>query len=255
MRAKTKTTPPVRKEVLDYLEGKLTDDERYAVEQRWLRDPDTRAAIEGLEQSGLSGKELKNDLSEIRQAWQKRDGRPIPIKASSWSWVLAAGFLLLMFWSAWGYYKDQRPAQVYADYFAASTAQEDYLVVRGGAARDVPGLNTALAAYGRKDYRKSYNQFQNLREDYPFNSMILRYTALAAMQVGEFYAAEQVLQQNLSITATVEERAAAKWYLALVYLRLEEKAAAKALLAELAVAGQAPYAAQARKLLEEKELG
>jgi hypothetical protein len=35
---------------------------------------------------------------------------------------------------------------------------------------------------------------------------------------------------------------------------LEEKAAAKLLLAELAAARQGPYAEQARKLLEEKEL-
>ena len=233
--------------LLLYLEGKLASDERYEVEQTLLRDPLAQTALDGLRESGLSGVELQNDLNDIRQGWHHRP------ETSNNRWLAAAAVALLVFtaWAAWGYYHDQQAASLYAEYFAISAENEDYLAVRGEDETTVPGLSPALAAYQQQDYQQSLALFQSLREDYPFDGFILRYTALAAMQVGDYYAAEQALEQCLAIDVPSSDRMAAQWYLALVYLRLDRQKEGQSLLQELAAAGNGMYATQAQQLLQE----
>jgi hypothetical protein len=233
--------------LLLYLEGKLASDERYEVEQTLLRDPATQAALDGLRESGLSGAALQDDLNDIRQRWQRRS------KTTSKRWAAAAALALLVFtsWAAWGYYQNQQPASLYATYFAISAEKEDYLAVRGEDEATVPGLSSALAAYQQQDYQQSLAMFQSLREDHPFDGFILRYTAMAAMQVGDYYTAEQALEQCLAIDTPAADRIAAQWYLALVYLRLDRQAEGQSLLQDLAASGNGMYATQAQKLLEE----
>ena len=233
--------------LLLYLEGKLASDQRYEVEQTLLRDPLAQAALDGLGESGLSGVELQNDLNDIRQSWQRRP------KTTNMRWLAAAAVALLVFtsWAAWGYYHDQQPASLYAEYFAISAENEDYLAVRGENETTVPGLSAALAAYQQQDYPQSLALFQSLREDQPFDGFILRYTALAAMQLGDYYTAEQALEQCLVIDVPSSDRMAAQWYLALVYLRLDRQKEGQSLLQELAAAGNGMYATQAKQLLLE----
>ena len=190
---------------------------------------------------------LQNDLNDIRQSWQRRP------KTTNRRWLAAAAVALLVFtsWAAWGYYHDQQPASLYAEYFAISAENEDYLAVRGDNETTVPGLSAALAAYQQQDYQQSLALFQSLREDQPFDGFILRYTALAAMQLGDYYTAEQALEQCLVIDVPSSDRMAAQWYLALVYLRLDRQKEGQSLLQELAAAGNGMYATQAKQLLLE----
>jgi hypothetical protein len=233
--------------LLLYLEGKLAGDERYEVEQTLLRDPLAQVALDGLRESGLSSADLQNDLNDIRQGWQRRP------KTTNSRWVAAAAIALLVFtaWAAWGYYQDQQPASLYATYFTRSIENEDYLALRGEEETSVPGLSVALEAYQEQDYQQSLALFQSLREDHPFDGFILRYTAMAAMQVGDYYAAEQALEQCLAIDVPTSDRMAAKWYLALVYLRLDRQEEGQSLLQELAAAGNGMYGSQAQQLLWE----
>lgn len=244
MNDKTKNRP---NRLLLYLEGKLASDERYEVEQTLLRDPLAQTALDGLRESGLSGVELQNDLNDIRQGWHPRP------KTTNIRWTAAAAVALLVFtaWAAWAYYHDQQPASLYAEYFAISAENEDYLAVRGEEEITVPGLSVALEAYQQQDYQQSLALFQSLREDHPFDGFILRYTAMAAMQVGDYYAAEQALEQCLAVDVPAMDRMAAQWYLALVYLRLDRQGEGQNLLQELAAAGNGMYASQAQQLLRE----
>ena len=233
--------------LLLYLEGKLASDERYEVEQTLLRDPLAQTALDGLRESGLSSTDLQNDLNDIRQGWHRRP------KTTNSRWLAAAAIALLVFtsWAAWGYYHDQQPASLYAEYFAISAENEDYLAVRGENETTVPGLSAALAAYQQQDYQQSLALFQSLREDHPFDGFILRYTAMPAMQVGDYYAAEQALEQCLAIDVPTSDRMAAQWYLALVYLRLDRQDEGQSILQEVAAAGNGMYATQAKQLLQE----
>ena len=233
--------------LLLYLEGKLTSDDRYEVEQSLLRDTAAQAALDGIRESGLSNVEIQNDLNDIRQGWQNRP------KATNRRWTAAAAIALLVFtaWSAWGYFHDQQPASLYAEYFAISETNEDYLAVRGTDESTVLGLSSALDAYQQQDYQQSLALFQSLREDHPFDGFILRYTAMSAMQVGDYYTAEQVLEQCLTIDVSATDRIAAQWYLALVYLQLDRQADGQGLLQELAESGNGRYASQAQQLLQE----
>jgi tetratricopeptide (TPR) repeat protein len=108
-----------------------------------------------------------------------------------------------------------------------------------------------MEAYQQQDYQQSLALFQSLREDHPFDGFILRYTALSAMQLGDYYIAEQALEQCLTIDLPASDRIAAQWYLALVYLRLDRQAEGQNLLQDLVASGNGMYATQARKLLEE----
>lgn len=231
--------------LLRYLEGKLGSDDRYEVEQTLLRDPAAQAALDGIRESGLSNVEIQSDLNDIRQGWQNRP------ETTNRRWTAVAAIALLVFtaWSAWGYFHDQQPASLYAEYFAISAANEDYLAVRGGNESAVLGLSPALDAYQQQDYQQSLALFQSLREDHPFDGFILRYTAMSAMQVGDYYAAEQALEQCLAIDISETDRIAAQWYLALVYLQLDRQADGQGLLQELAASGNGRYATQAKKLL------
>lgn len=233
--------------LLLYLEGKLAGDQRYEVEQTLLRDPLAQMALDGLRESSLSSADLQDDLNDIRQGWHRSP------KTTNIRWLAAAAIALLVFtaWAAWGYYHDQQPASLYAEYFAISAENEAYLAVRGENETTVPGLSTALAAYQQQAYQQSLALFQSLREDHPFNGFILRYTAMAAMQVGDYYAAEQALEQCLAIDVPTSDRIAAQWYLALVYLRLDRQDEGQVLLKELAAAGNGMYASQAQQLLQE----
>lgn len=240
-------TKVITHRLLLYLEGKLSSDERYEVEQTLLRDPLAQTALDGLRESGLSGADLQNDLDDLRQSWYLRP------KTTNNRWAAAAAIALLVFtvWAAWAYYHDQQPASLYATYFTRSAENEDYLAVRGEEETSVPGLTVALEAYQQQDYQQSLALFQSLREDYPFDGFILRYTAMAAMQTGDYYAAEQALEQCLTIDVPATDRLAAQWYLALVYLRLDRQEEGQNLLQELAAAGNGMYASQARQLLQE----
>ena len=217
------------------------------MEQSLLRDTATQAALDGLRESGLSNVEIQSDLNDIRQGWQNRP------KTTNRRWTAVAAIALLVFtaWSAWGYFHDQQPASLYAEYFAISEANEDYLAVRGADESTIPGLSPALNAYQQQDYQQSIALFQSLREDHPFDGFILRYTAMSAMQVGDYYAAEQVLEQCLAIDVSATDRIAAQWYLALVYLQLDRQQEGQSLLQNLAASGNGRYATQAKKLLLE----
>lgn len=252
MNDQTKNEGTYQHTLLHYLEGKLSSDERYNVEQTLLRSPAAKSALESLQNSGLSTNELQTDLQEIRTNWHSSTHTVATSPSQWWSKVAAVAVLLIMAWAAWGYYQYQKPASLYANYFADSEQQEAYQAVRGKTST-LPGLAPALEAYQQQDYQQSYAQFQQLREDHPFSGLVLRYTAMSAMQLGDFYAAEQALQQSLSIENTSTERAAARWYLALVYLRMGQEAPAKEQLQHLTEAGDGMYASQANKLLGELE--
>lgn len=235
--------------LLSYLEGKLSGDERYEVEQQLLRDPAAKVALEGLQTSGLSYKQLQDDGQAIRASWYSAKREPATASGNAW-WSRAAAVVLLFIvaWAAWGYYQDQQPNNLYASYFADSNQKEDYQAIRGEETT-LAGFAPAVQAYQEQNYELSFSLFQQLREEHPFNGLILRYAAMSAMQLGDFYVAEQALLQSLSVENTNAERAAAHWYLALVYLRINEEDKARQHLQALSTAGAGVYTSQAAKLL------
>ncbi len=234
--------------LLAYLKGELPDDNRYELEQRLAREPAAREAIESLKSSGLSHDQLTEDITAIQQRWSARKARP-----QSYRWlgrVAAIALLLFAVWSVLGYYQNQQKSNLYVDYFRLG-GTEEYLALRGESTNSAAGLSTAVAAYQALDYSKSYLQLQTLLETDPFDTQTLYYAGLSAMQLGEYYAAERLWGQLLSIQAEAGEHSAAHWFLALVYLRIEEEAKAKTELKWIVDNTRGAFVERAQRLLDD----
>ena len=249
MTQKKQTADKKQSAWLRYLNGKLTDSERYDLEQRIANDPDAQIALEVMAQNELSPKELQNDLSDIQQRWKKRANRSrhtFPLWVNRVAAVLFLGFGV---WAATQYYQDQQNSTLYAHFFD----NDNYLSVRGkNTVSD--SFSLALRAYGDKNYESSYAQFNHLADVQPSNNQIRLYAAMSAMQLGKNFEAKQLLNDVIEQTHKAHEEASAYWYLALVYLQENSEAESKKRLQWLVDnASNSQWGSQAGKLMGELE--
>lgn len=170
--------------------------------------------LEELQNYPEAQKQLKADLQEVRQRWYQQHAAR---RTSSFSWLaVAAGFALLVFLGV-RYYQSQAYDRLYAEQLAQAT--DNYLQLRGAVARS-PELQSALHAYESRRYERSLLQFQTLRQENPYDRQVLLYTALSAMQLGEYPIAQSALDQLLSLDISIRERADGHWYSALLHLKM-----------------------------------
>lgn len=251
MENKTTTNTNMRSVLLRYLREELSDDERFDLENGPLQSAgiqDTLAAI-AKEKDMIPA--LEKDFNEINERWQQRPQQqhtPTPLR---WQLLAAAATVLLLAVFAFGYYQNQTGSRLYADYFESGEAQE-YLAVRGETNQN-PELGAALTAYNNADYENSLLQFKTLREAHPFDSQVLLYTGLSAMQLGDYYTARQAFDQLLSLDVAEADRASARWYLALTYLQQEQTQQAKAELQWLVENNAGELGSKAKALLADLE--
>ena len=231
---------------LRYLSGKLSDDERYDLEQQLVNDPEARLAVEAMAQNELSARELEHDLSDIRQRWHNRSNtktRLLPVWINR---VAAVFFLGFGVWAATQYYHNQQSTVLYADFFET----DNYLTVRGENNAGT-AFSQALKAYDDKNYESSFMQFQHLSELQAENNQIRLYAAMSAMQLGKLFEAKQFLSDIIDQTHQASEEASAYWYIALVYLQENKKTECKKRLQWLIDnAPNSQWGSNAKKLME-----
>lgn len=110
-------------------------------------------------------------------------------------------------------------------------------------------LQHALNLYKEENYKKAINNFEIVLRDVPQNSKALMYCAVSQLAINKPDAAianlESILQSghNLYIPA-------AQWYIALAYLKKNNKAKAKAMLQEI-IKQDSEYKRQAEKTLQD----
>ena len=232
---------------LRYLSGKLSDNERYDLEQQLANDPKARLAVEAMAQNELSSTELEHDLSDIRQRWHNRSNtrtRQRPVWVSRVAAVLFLGFGV---WAVTKYYNNQQGSVLYADFFESN----DYMAVRGGNNASTE-FSQALKAYEDKNYESSFMQFQHLNELQAKDNQIRLYAARSAMQLGKLFEAKQFLFDIIDETHQASEEASAYWYLALVYLQENKKKECKKRLQWLIDnAPDSQWGSNAKKLMRE----
>jgi len=234
-------------QLLRYLRDQMPASERIAFEAQLVQYPHWQDTVDTLQQSGLTPDEIERYMNDIVQ--QHDDSQ---LRSSSWGGIFvkiaAAVLLLISCWSVWGYYQTQQPQQEYAHYLEATEANS-LLAVRGATEEGSEAFQTAMTAYQAKNYQQSYMLFEMLRELDPFDQTILQMTARSAMHLGDYYTAEQLLDQSLVLQATPAEHTSARWYLALTHLQLDSPIEAKTLLTQIAQDSRGLYGEQARKLL------
>lgn len=242
-------TPEMHSNLLRYLRGELSDDERFELENGPLKKAGVRDTLSALAKNKDSILELEEDFDELRQRWQQRPQQLTLTRTRPWQLIGAIAASLLLVALSYNYYQSQTDNRLYTDYFENSP-NEAYLAVRGEG-KENSEIAAAFSAYERADYSTSLLQFKHLREAYPFDGQVLLYTGLSAMQLGEYYTARQAFDHLLSIDVSASDRASGHWYLALVYLRQEQAEKAKTELQWLVANNSGELAAKAKKLLAE----
>jgi cytochrome c-type biogenesis protein CcmH/NrfG len=244
---KNKTNHNMRSLLLRYLRGELSDDERFELENGPLQTAGVRDTLEAIAKEKNMIPAIEEDFNEIGERWQQRSQISEAPGALRWQLMAAAAAILLLAVFTYGYYQSQAESRLYANYFDDGQVQE-YLAVRGES-NDKAELKSAMDTYQQGDYENSLLQFKALREQDPFDSQILLYTGLSAMQIGDYYTARLAFEQLLSLDVAAADRASARWYLALTYLQQEQIPQAKAELNWLAKNNTGELGAKAKALL------
>ena len=241
----------MRSLLLRYLRGELSDDERFELENGPLQTAGVQDTLAAIAKEKDMIPAIEEDFNEIGERWRQRSQPPQAKQAFRWQLIAAAAAVFLLAISIYGYYQNQSDSRLYANYFGDGQIQE-YLAVRGETSNNAE-VKAALKTYNQGEYESSLLQFKTLKENNPFDSQILLYTGLSAMQTGEYHTARQVFDQLLSLDVAPADRATARWYLALTYLQQEQILQAKAELNWLAKNNTGELGAKAKALLAEME--
>ena len=196
--------------------------------------------------------EIREDLiqaaSEIGRAELKHrfgklegieDHQVVKKSLKLWWAVAAIGAILL---ASILFLKPKSPDALYAANYS-KFKNSSVAVTRGSNEKD--DLKIAMIAYTQGDYEEALTQLRILERTYP---EVKIYEGIIALENENFIAASKILQP-LSINANYKFQHDASWYLALTYLKIDNKEAAKSILQELST-GNSFRAEKAGKLLK-----
>ncbi|WP_299207866.1 tetratricopeptide repeat protein [uncultured Dokdonia sp.] len=204
-----------------YLKGTLSESEELLFQEYLEKDPSFAKDIPFYE--GLHYAFAKADYEQTKsqlQSFYKEE------KQSVWrKWSIAATILVLMgLGSLWFLNTINSTETLYAHYFEPykNVVQP---TVRGETIKTTKVL--AFMAYDDGDYDTAIVHINELLEDKP-EAILALYKANAQLQIDQTEAAIETLKSQIKKTDTIY--AEAQWYLALSYLKLDNKEAAKSYL-------------------------
>ena len=224
-------------ELQDYRRGRLSAEERAAVEARLQREPELTAELRRRQdlQRAIGASDAADMKAELQALEGELSGAAtpvVPLRAPARHrlriWLAAAAVLLLLGAGLWLYSQFQTattPAELYATYYAPYP-NALAPVVRGN--EDLSPRERAMAAYEGGDYPSAAAQLAALPDATLDTQFYQAISLLESERTGE---AIQLLER-LS-TARFAYQPQAQWYLALANLRAERVAEARAALEAL----------------------
>jgi predicted Zn-dependent protease len=227
-----------------YLQGTLNEAEEQLFQEYLEKDPSFADSIPFYD--GLNYAFAKADYEQTKtqlQSFYKEE------RQSLWrKWSIAASVLVLMgLGSLWFLNTINSTETLYAHYFEPykNVVQP---IVRGEVEKNTKVL--AFMAYDDGDYTKAIGYMNTLLEDKP-EAILALYKANAQLQTDQTEAAIVTLESHIEKTDTIY--AEAQWYLALSYLKLDNKAAAKSHLSTLLQTNSSFKNKDAKRLLKSLE--
>lgn len=245
-------------ELKKYLEGSLSEAERFEVENRLLDCPLSAAAVEGLARSGQETVDgFMEDADVIRQQVKERAyaearatsaGSPGRVVRLKWLGRAAAvALLLILGYALYEYQGYNQPVEMAYDYLYPP--QSRYLAQRGAEGEVVSdNMRQAIRHYQEERYLASLPYFKSHLAQQPDDddARLLWATALL-----ENHRPQEAEQQMVILGADeVDAVWNLQWYLALVYLAQHREEAALPILKRVSNASPV-YRKAAEAILEE----
>lgn len=221
-----------------YLRNQLTDSERLRFEQKLTEDVLFKTDFEKHRAftNHLHDAFFKEELNQIHQN--------VIVKKSKTKYrllipAIAASIALLLGVFFWQEYTHSS-SYLYQSYY---TPDPGLPTVMGKITSNYE-FNNAMVDYKMGDYKKALQTWNTLLKKEPQNDTLQYFTAMAHMNLGNFKSAETQLEilKNNNNSAFYKE---SKWFLALLYLKADNKQRALELLQSL------PKSQQTEKLIKQ----
>lgn len=230
-----------------YLDGSLSDTERLAFEERVRSEAELRVQVEEMKviREGIvraSRKEVLKSLKELEATLPEVEAPIIPLWRTTWLQV-AAGISLLALCVYLLWPRTQEPAQLFAEYF------EPYPniimpTVRGVVENDSTVKAQAYRAYDQQNYAEAIRLFEAVQQK---DEGVLLYLGNSYLANGQPEKALPLFEKVLNNYDVFDEQA--EWYVAVSYLKLEEREKAREALQKV-VARESSYKSKAQLILE-----
>lgn len=248
--------------IQDYLDGRLSEQDRTVFETNMKGDSELAREVEDLQllENGLSSLGSTQFAAEVG-AWEQEyrasqkergiifgDGKPsrgIIFRQSQW---LAAAVVSLLVLSAAGWWMlagGQDNQEVYASYYAP---YEDMILVRGDTLQGVESmLRMGMEAYNAGDYAAAIGQLEAYRQAVPEDFRPFLYIAIAQAEQGDMEQADTNFKRAMEDSTYRQQ---AEWYQALTYLKVDQQTAAIQLFESIVSQNPVHYRQQeAKKIL------
>lgn len=207
-------TPDFFELLEDYLNGKLSKEEKKAFEKRLNADPNLKKELEKHKLlheviADFDTIDFRKKIQEIEKDVSFKQNK----KRNKWLLPIAASLVILigigMIWTIYEPSEDNLFDEYYSPY-----PVED---IRRGSQGQIP--HQVLNDYLSKKYDEIISDFELLVRKYPKNDSIKMY-------LGTSYLEENRTQEALSVFKTIDDNAYkehALWYISLCYLNLEDR--------------------------------
>lgn len=221
-----------------YLTNRLSEEERFRVENHLLDCPLCSDAVDGYA------------AMEVDQSAGKGVGQQaVRLQMSNWRFFSAAAAILVLIAAAiWIFPKQPSTEKLFADYYTSYDSDLDIRFRQSGQTTnpaDTP-LTKGLRAYAQKDYAGSIPQLEAYLMENPNHLVSLFYLGLSKMEEGRD--AEAIQQFDAVQKAGQEYSEESTWYLALLYVKNNRIDEAKSLLNTLIRPGSGRYYEKAKEL-------
>lgn len=214
-----------------YLLGQMGETEKAEFENELQNNPLLKEQLE-LERAIVTQIKKRAFVDQQITAAKKEMQKSKTIRLTLYSVVSLAAMLVLVFF-VHGVWQGHQYDQLYASNFI--TYPNDYLVTDGAYRGDVPidSLQVmAMTAYEKKDLASAINRFTQVLTTND-NPELRFYLAIAQLETGQTNEALSNLQTLYNQPNEYRYYEQTRWYLALVHLKLHQKADAKKYLDEL----------------------
>ncbi len=210
-----------------YVEGDLNDSERLAFEKLLAKDAELKQHLIDYKElqttlkmeiaPDINREQLAKTLTTLnKKHFKRRKALPKIVKMSSnFKWLSSAAAILvigLLIWSPW-------EGSLYEQYYAAP----EMTVTERGA--DQTDLDKAAALFNDKNYAEAKVILANLVNADPENSLVNYYYGISLAETNELAKGRFLLNELFEGESVFRYDAA--YYLAMTYLKTNDKAAAK----------------------------